>query len=55
MDIIQELEKVRATLTGTVVTAFDRIIEGLENPSSETEAKWHGKAERTLIRQRSKL
>ena len=38
MDIIQELEKVRATLTGTVVTAFDRIIEGLENPNSETEA-----------------
>jgi len=38
MDIIQELEKVRATLTGTVVTAFDRIIEGLENPNSVTEA-----------------
>ena len=37
MDIIQELEKVRASLNGTVITAFDRIIEGLENPDSVKE------------------
>ena len=34
MNIIEELEKIREALTGTVVATCDRLIEGLANPDS---------------------
>ena len=37
MNIIKELEKVRESLNGTIITTINRLIEGLENPDSFTE------------------
>ena len=44
MDIVKELEKTRVSLNNTVITAFDRLIEGLENPDNDV-----GTAEYELI------
>ena len=37
MDIVKELEKIRASLSETVVTAFDRLIAKAENPDLDTD------------------
>jgi len=39
MNIIEELEKVRQSLSETVIAACDRLVEELENPSPESESK----------------
>ena len=37
VNVVAELEKVRNSISETIITSFDRIIEGLENPSSYKE------------------